>query len=168
MIRVGLTYDGQGHFTAASRHALEELNKRFKRGDVVKAEVTRPRSVDQNRLFHLLCEAAFDHQVTGPTFATWRHLKSWVLIRCGHCEEYDFEPEAMTPEVARVLRRKFDFVEVVKRESDGHVLMRFAKSVGFNDVSHEDMSKLVDQALHVISEELVPGATKERLLEEAA
>ena len=165
MIRIGLRYEGNGYFKAVSRHGLEQAQAEFDQGEAVNAELRRPRSVSQNNLFHALCEVAFDNQRDGPEFPTWRHLKSWLIIRAGACTEYRFKPESMTPEVARVLRARDDTVEVVVDRKTHEIVMRFADSISFDKMDADEATRVFDKCMDVICEKIVPGVTKEQLLE---
>lgn len=162
--KIGVRYEGNGYFRAVSRHAHEEAERRFTRGEVMNAEFRKPRSVGQNNLFHALCETAFDNQRDGPQFQSWRHLKSWLLIQAGECSEYRFEPGSLTKKVAAALRQQSETVDFVVNNATGEIVMRFAKSVSFDKMGHEGFTKVFDTCVDIICEEIVPGITREQLI----
>ena len=163
MIRIGLTYDGKGIFSVVSKHGLEQVMETFKAGEVVNAELRRPRSVSQNNLFHALVEAAFDNQRTGPKFETWRHLKSWLLIRAGYCDEYHVEDDALSPAMANIFRQRFDFIEIVRVRGDG-IVVRFAQSMSFDAMEHEAATDALNKVIEIIADKIVPGVDREELM----
>ena len=103
-IDLQLEHIGGGQFRCRSKLDFELASENFAKGERVRAKVTRLRSVKQNAFFHAIVETAFENQRAGPLLPTWRHLKSWLLIKIGHCDVKEFEPKAMTPAVAAYLR----------------------------------------------------------------
>lgn len=164
-VKIGVRYEGNGYFRAVSRYGHEEAEKKFKKGEALNAELRRPRSVGQNNLFHALCEAAFDNQRDGPDFATWRHLKSWLLIHAGECTEHRFKPGSLTKEVAAALRQQFDTVDVVSDKKTGEIVLRFANSISFDQMDGERFTKAFDKCVEIVCQQIVPGVTAEELIE---
>lgn len=125
------------------------------------------RSLEQTRYFHALVEAVYDNlpdSVT-PEWGSWRILKGWLLIRAGHCEEWRFEPGAMTHDVARMMRLKFDIVEIVELKKSHQIIVRFPKSI--RELNQDQMSMLVDKVKLIIARDVLPGVDLDGLMEEA-
>jgi hypothetical protein len=163
VIELRLTYEGNGAFRVATKLDFDLASQEFDQGDRVRAQITKPRSIRQNAYFHALVQAAFDNQRGGPQVETWEHLKSWLLIHAGWCEEYRFKRGSLSKEVAEVLRRKFDFVDFTVVERTGEIIMRFAKSISFKACPPEKMSEIMDKAVAIICTEIVPGMDPETI-----
>jgi hypothetical protein len=157
-----LKHLGEGRFQTASRLDFELSSKTFDQGEMVKAVVTKRRSVKQNNFFHALVEAAWDNQRGGPMLPTWRHLKSWLLINVGHCTVKEFSAKAMTPDVAAFFRTNFDTVDF---STNGRtIFVKIAKSVSFTKAEAEIMRKVTDDVVALICSDIVPGITADDLL----
>lgn len=156
-----LEYIGGGGFRTRSRLDFELAEKTFGAGERVRAKVTHQRSVTQNAFFHAVIQSAFDNQRAGPFLPSWKHLKSWLLIKVGHCDVKQFSPEAMKPEVAAYLRGIFDTVDFT---TDGKsIWMKTAKSVSFKELGSDGMKRIVDEVIEVICTDICPGIDPDEL-----
>lgn len=165
MIDLRLEYQGGGQFRTANRASFDACHQ-IEPGERLRARLTRKRSVQQNELFHAAIELAFANQRGGPMLPSWKHLKGWLLIQVGHCDTYTFEPRAMTPQVAALLRKLFDHVDFTVNKR-GEITMRVARSVSFASTDREEMGRVVDEVLALICAEIMPGTTPETLFQEA-
>lgn len=163
MLDVYLIHAGGGALRPASKMDFELITGSVGPNEKVRAKITKRRSVQQNEFFHALIEAAFENQRGGPNLPTWRHLKSWLLIKAGWCDVYEFPPDAMTPQVAAILRRVFDTVDFT---TDGKkIWLKVARSVRFHGGADSDeMREIVDQIVEIITTEIVPGVKPDDLL----
>jgi len=162
MLDLRLRYQGGGRFQAATKLDFDLAEAQVEREVLLRAKISHPRSLRQNAYFHALIEAAYDNQRGGPKVADWRHLKAWLLIQIGHCEEHRFKRGALTPEVAKLLRQKVDTVETNVNKRTGEIVLRFAKPT--RDLSSEEMSELVDKVVALICTKIVPGMDPESIL----
>lgn len=163
MIDLRLTYEGQGIFRTAFKLDFELASSEFNQGDRVRAQVTKPRSVRQNAYFHALVQKAHENQRGGPHFETWEHMKAWLLIRCGWCEEKRFAPHSMTPEVAAWLRQQFEFLAFSVDTHTSEIIVRTAKSISFKACPADKMGEIMDKSLAIICTEIVPGVDPETI-----
>ena len=165
MLDLRLRYEGNGVFRPASKLDFEDCCRELGQGDLIRARVTRARSVSQNAYFHALIEAAWDNQRGGPQLPSWRHLKSWLLIQVGHCDVKEFDARAMTSEVAAWLRRTFDTLDFT---TDGKtIFVKTAKSVSFHATGSKEMSRIVDQVTAIICTDIVPGVDPASIMDMA-
>lgn len=167
---------GQGRFQTAQRLDFDLANKEFSSGELARAKIMRPRSVRQNNFLHALIEAAFENQRGGPQLPTWRHLKSYLLVSIGHCDEVRTqlprgtnreEAVRFTGSLAGALRRNYDTVWTTLDLKRSEVVMRFAKPTDFGSVDADEIREIVDGVVALICTEIVPGAEPEKLLNEA-
>jgi len=164
VINLRLKYEGGGQFRVATRDDYDVATRELEQGEVLRSALTRPRSSDQNRMFHALCEEAFDNQTGGPRFETWRHLKSWLLIQAGWCETHRFAAGSLTPQIAAALRHQFDTVDFSVDKKTGEIVMRFARSISFKECPADDFTRIMQKAIDVICEVIMPGTSKEDLI----
>lgn len=167
-----LRHVGGGKFQTASHidyHAAVEL---LEVNELLRAVLTRRRSVRQNNLLHAMIQAAFENQRGGPSFDTWEKLKAYLLIEAGHSEERRFSigkiPHAQAALVcggfASVIRDRHEYMAAGIDRQRNEVVMRFAKSVAFRNATSDEMQPVVDRVLHKICTEIVPGTSPEALL----
>lgn len=175
MLSLSIKYCGGGNYRTRSPLDLEMSERDFKVGEELSAKVSRKRSVQQNEFFHGIIEAAFANQRGGATCATWRHLKSHLLIAAGHCDEERIalkglpvgDVSGVVGPIAAALKRKFDVVETSYDKSRHEIVMRFAKSWKFEKTSGVTAGEITDRVVAIICAEIVPGVTPERLFEMA-
>jgi hypothetical protein len=176
VLELRLRYEGNGTFQTAGRRDWELVGAELESGAVLRARIWRPRSVRQNDFFHALIEAAFESQRGGPRLPSWRHLKAYLLIQAGHCEDVrlrlgrrqtEGEAVTMAGTLAGALRRRFDTTWVTYDRRRREIVMRFAKSVSFREVDGERMGEITDRIVDLIAREIVPGATPEEIMGEA-
>jgi hypothetical protein len=170
-----LVHTGGGNFRPRTKLDFELCLSTFDDGEMVRAKVSKARSVRQNGYFHALIQAAFENQRGGPQVETWEHLKSWLLIEAGHCDEVRINVGSMSEAdaktvaggMARELKRRFDTVGVSYDRSSKEVVMRFARSVAFRAVDREKMGEIVDRVVAVICTVVVPGVDPETIMNQA-
>lgn len=172
MLDLRLRHMGGGTFQTATRLDFEAAVAEYGEGETVRAKTSHARSVRQNAFFHALVEAAYENQRGGPKLPSWRHLKSWLLIRAGHCEVKRFEPEAMTPEVARFLRSTFDTIHVTVDRRTNEILVKVARTVQFgkDGPSADEMGEVVDRVVALIcdpTDGIVPGMDPAAIMDHA-
>jgi hypothetical protein len=165
MIELRLRYQGEGRFIPASRLDYEMAEGKIERGSSVIAKITKPRSIRQNNYFHALIEYAFENQRAGPHLPTWRHLKSWLLIRADWCTVQEFDPGSMSKEMAAWLRRQFDTVDVTTNGEK--IFVKVARSVSFSRADADTFAPVMDKVIALICSEIVPGMKPEDLVAEA-
>lgn len=168
MLDLRLEYMGGGQFQTRTKLDFELAAQELTQGETLRCKLTKQRSIKANRLFHGIIEAAFDNRRGGPgpeIVPTWRHLKAWVLCEIGHCEITVFEADAITPPVARTLRKTLDNVFFSARRETGEIVMRVAKQT--RNLSSQDFAELIDKTLTVICNVIVPGADPLALRREA-
>ena len=172
MLDLRLRHEGGGRFQTATRLDLD-LSSQLEHGETLRARITRKRSVQQNEFFHALIETAHENQRGGQIMPSWRHLKSHLLIAVGHCDEARIALHECSAATAAIvakgmtaeLRRRFDTVETSYDRRRHEIVMRFAKSVAFSEVSRERMAEIVDAVTAIICSDIVPGTTPEQLFD---
>lgn len=172
MLDLRLKYMGGGTFQTATKLDFELAADEYEQGETVRAKTSHARSVRQNAYFHALVEAAWENQRGGPRLPSWRHLKSWLLIRAGHCDVKRFEPEAMTREVAAFLRVAFDTIDVTADAKTGEIIVKVARSVRFGQggPGHDKMCEVVDRVVALICDPhdgIVPGMDPASIMDHA-
>lgn len=174
-IDLKLEHVGGGQFRCRTRLDFDLCTREFGPGEPVRASITKRRSVRQNAFFHALVGAAFENQRSGPRCETAAHLKSWLLIEAGHCDEVRLSVAGMNERDATAvargmtaeLKRRFDTVAVSFDPKSREIVMRFARSVSFRAADAEMFSGIVDRVAEIICAQIVPGTTPEQLFSEA-
>lgn len=170
MTTLNLTYAGRGQFTAATKLDMG-LAAKWKKGERVRAKITRMRSHKQNNFFHAVVAEAFDNlrKPQSSQFLTPKHLKSYLLIMAGWCEEHrhhlkDLGPKSIERAVplaaffAAQLRKRVPFVMVTLDEDRNDIVIRFAKSWRFDgELKPEHAVEIVDASIVRICAEIIPG-----------
>lgn len=167
-----LEYVGGGRFQSLTKLDFDLCTQDLAQGDRVKARITKPRSVRQNNLLHALIQAAHENQRGGPKFETWEHLKAWLLIEAGHCEEIRYSIGRIDPKLAMLvaggmvaaIRQRFEFMAAGIDRGRNEVVMRFAKSVSFRQCDSETMAGIMDRVVAHICTDIVPGMDPESIL----
>lgn len=159
MIELQLIYEGGGRFRTATKidHALAE--DKLGAGEMIEAQVGKRRSGKQNRWFHAMVAAAFDNQTTGPRFDDAERLRKWLLIRADHCDVKQFEPGAITREVARWLRDTYGDIDF--STDNRWIYAKTARSIAWANCDHDTMCAVADKVVDVIVEQIVPGTTRQ-------
>jgi hypothetical protein len=173
MLDLRLRYEGGGRYQAAGRLDYDLSEGEFSSGDMVRAKVMRPRSVRSNNFFHAIIEAAYENHRGGPNLASWRHLKDWLLIQVGHCNERRThvgnlsarEAKAAGMALATAVRMGEEFIAVAYDPKRGDFIARAAASTA--KLGTEEMSDVTDKVLALIVTEIMPGSTPEEILNEA-
>lgn len=169
MLDLRLEYQGGGTFQTRNRLDFDLASKNLRPREHVRAKVTRSRSIRQNDFFHALIEAAHENQHRGRQFENWRHLKSWLLIECGHCDEVRISlqgvpsksvAQIVTP-IAAVLRQCSHVVMTSYDPAKHEMVLRIARSVAFDKTNSDAMTAIVDRVVSLICTEIVPGADPE-------
>lgn len=168
-IELPLAYEGNGVFRANSRAAVLRAQQSCEQGEVFKAHLTRPRSVDQNNFFHALIDAAW--QNLQDQFSDPRHLKEWLLVEVGHVQEdrilMDKMPrryikptiEAMTAS----LRRRNTIIKVFYNEKYHELVVHYAGEWKFERLGHDRATEITQQVVDVICNRLLPGTTPDEV-----
>lgn len=171
MLDLRLRYEGQGRFQTASKTDFDLCSEELQQGALLRAQITQSRSIRQNSFFHAVCEAAYENQRSGPKLPSWRHLKAYLLVMAGHCEEVrtklgkrqsQDEAVVMVGAIAGALRRRFDTVWTTLDPNTHEIVMRFAKST--SKLTKDEMGEVLDKVLARIVLEIVPGTDPESLL----
>jgi hypothetical protein len=173
MLEQRLIYRGGGTYQTATRLDLELAERTFQAGEECAAKITHKRSVHQNNLFHAMCHYAHDNQRAGIILPTWQALKQYLLIRADHFDERRVHVGKLTMATAEAagkalaigLRARDGYVGVAYDPRTGEFVERTAKSVRFTATMSDEMAVLFDKVLHVICEEIVPGADPEEFIE---
>lgn len=171
MLDLRLEYAGGGQFRCGSKMDFDLCNAALVAGERVRAKVSKVRSVRQNDFFHALIQAAHENQRGGPDCPTWLHLKSWLLIEVGHCDEVRIATPGMTetavralvPGIVAALKQRVDNIGVFYDRRGAALIMRFAKSVSFRAVTSDDMKEIVDKVTAIICTTIVPGLDPETI-----
>ena len=106
---------------------------RWKTGDVIECEVSRPRNGKFHRKYFALLQVAFDNQ---ETYEKPEDFRREVQLRAGHYEEH--------------LTMKGTLVPVVK-------------SISFAKCSEDDFAKMYDRALDVILRWFMRGSSEHEI-----
>lgn len=137
------------------------------------AKLIKPRSLRQNNLLHGLIQAAYENQRGGPQVDSWEHLKAWLLIRAGHCDERRVSidglsaPQAMTLAGAVSAAIKAGGPGTLVFATSREIVFRTARSVSFAKADSAVMQPVVDRVIDLICSEIVPGSTPEQLMDAA-
>lgn len=176
MLDLRLTYDRRaGVFRPGSSLDLRLAADKFSDGEQVRAKLSKRRSCRQNRYFHALVAAAYENQRGGPVLPSADHLRAWLLIQVGHCEEVRV-PLGDMPErdvvrvvapIAAALRQRFETVETTYSRSRSEIVMRFAKSVQFDKAEAERMNVIVDRVTAMICTVICPGLDPQAIFDHA-
>ena len=172
MLDIQLRYKGQGVFQTAASLDFRLANDELEAGEMVRARVSRLRSVRQNNLFHALIQAAFDNQRGGPDLPSWEHLKAWLLIQAEHVNEKRVfvgnlslkEAKAAGTAIAAALRGGSDYVAIAYDPNTHEFVERSAKSVSFRKVTSDEMAAIMDKVVEIVCTEIVPGMDPESIL----
>ncbi|MBX9587864.1 MAG: hypothetical protein K2X43_01075 [Hyphomonadaceae bacterium] len=165
MLDLKLRYEGNGLFRVATKEDAQKAAREFEQGEAVKARCTSRFTVTQGALFHAMCRIAFDNQTTTqPDLPSWRHLKSWVKIKAGHCDVVTFT-DGFSAEAAKYLRQRYDTMDFTLNIKTGAVAMKTARSL--TELSRDDMGVLIDKAKAIIEQHIVPGVDLDELMVEA-
>lgn len=167
-----LAYQGDGTFRTASPFDFKLAQKQLGEGEVIRVSVSRGRSSKQNRMFHALVQAAFDNQVGGPAVETVSHLRSWLLIRAGHCQEIRIPLGKTPPDQARRfmspltawLRQQYDTIETAYDTTRHEIVARVAKPWRFSKTDHTTATEVMEKVIAEICGTICPGTTPENLL----
>lgn len=174
-----MRYEGDGVFRAATKLDYEKCLEAYSQGDVLRAELSRPRSITQNNYFHALVEAAWDNQRGGPRFGNWRTLKGYLLVRAEHSTERRMKLPRGTPRsvavaigsgLALLIRHSADYIGISYDPKANEIVARFPGSMKFHGpdaLSSDDASEIIDKVIALICTEIVPGADPKLLVGEA-
>lgn len=170
-----LTYGGDGSFRTASPFDYKLAQRALGEGEVIRVSVSRGRSSKQNRMFYALVQAALDHQVHGPMLETADHMKAYLLIRAGHCNESRIplskqsakETMFAARRMSAFLRQHYDFCETQYDDKRSDLVLRVAKPWRFSRTDHETATAVMERVVKEICENIVPGTTPEQLLDMA-
>ena len=169
MIELRLTVLEQGRFACADHDSYITAMEHLEPGEILRTQFTRPRSSQENRLFHGVISQAWHNQRGGPRFSDedggWERLKHWLLCETGHCDMHVFEPGAISPEVMAFLKadRRDAFWTV--NERSGLITLRRAKTVRFADLKHPDFQPIKNKVFELVTSLIVPGTTVEEIMD---
>jgi hypothetical protein len=172
---LSLSYLGEGRFQTRTNMDYELCMRTYVNGDAIRAKISKSRSVKQNNYFHALVAAAFENQRGGPKCETWRHLKAWLLIEAGHCDEVRLPMTNATPAsveliaggMARALKRHCETLVVTRDRRTNDVVMRFAKSLSFAATDADAAGAVVTRVTEIICDRIVPGVDPMELIDMA-
>lgn len=125
-----------GHLAPADEDAATVL-QRIKVGEVVRAEVRRPRNVAQHRAYWAMCS----------------------LVAINH------EQLRTREQVHTVLKLLTDTVDIVAMKSTGEIL-RVPKSISFGSMSQTEFEDYFSRAKDAVVEHLLPGVGLQELQDE--
>ncbi len=169
MFDLPLEYLGSGTFRTVSKAATLKANANCEKGEVLRAQFTRFRSIDQNNFFHGLIDATWQSLNT-EEFTDPRHLKEWLLIEAGHVQEDRIRltmpkkhigpvVEAMTAS----LRRRQTIIKVLYNEKRHELVMRYAGEWKFEKLEHDRATELTQRCVEIICNDLLPGTTPDEI-----
>jgi len=144
-----LCYNGDGSFRTSSPFDFKLAQSRLGEGELIRVSVSRGRSSKQNRLFHALIQAAFDNQVHGPMLETVDHMRAYLLIRAGHCNE------------TRIPTAKQSAKDVVSTARHMSAFLR--QHYEYYETANAVMQRVIDE----ICGNICPGTTPDSLLDMA-
>lgn len=167
-----LAYQGDGTFRTASPFDFKLAQKQLGEGEIIRVSVSRGRSSKQNRMFHALVQAAFDNQCHGPMLETVDHMKAYLLIRAGHCNETRIptakqsakDVVATARHMSAFLRQHYDFVETSHDGERNQLILRVAKKWRFSATDRETANVVMQKVIDEICSNICPGTTPESLL----
>jgi hypothetical protein len=167
-----LAYQGDGAFRTARPFDYRLAQKQLGEGELIRVNVTRGRSSKQNRMFHALIQAALDNQVHGPMLETADHMKAYLLIRAGHCNETRIplgkqsakETMFVARRMSAFLRQHYDFCETAYDDARSELVLRVAKPWRFSKTDHETANSVMERVVSEIVTNIVPGVTPDELL----
>lgn len=172
MLDLCLRFEGKGFVPAARTDWLLARDK-LHIGQTFRARLVVPRSNKRNDFLHALIQRAYENQRGGPDLPTWQHLKAWLLIEAGHCEETRVkvgrltltEAKAAGLAIATTVRLQGrEYVGVTYDGKRGEFIIRTAKSVSFHALPDEgQFAEIVDKVVAIIGAEIVPGMTPEEV-----
>lgn len=122
----------------ASREATDLLTK-LKHGQVVMADVKRPRNVQHHRKLFALLNLVVDNQ---EHYQTAEHLLAALKCATGHADEYPLK--------------------------DGSGVVMIPKSINFAAMDQTEFEKFYDRALHIIARDVIPGINRADLEREVS
>jgi hypothetical protein len=170
MPQLRLRYEGNGVFRTATHLDFEEAAEQYDQGDVLNADLAKPRSLSQNRYFHAMIEAAHENQRGGPRFANWRTLKGYLLVTVDHCTERRMKLPQGTPRpvavaigkgLALLIRSSAEYIGLAYDPNTNEIVARFPGSMkmrGHGSIGGEEANEIVDRVKTLICEEIIPGA----------
>jgi hypothetical protein len=158
MLELQLIYEGNGRFRTASRVDLTIASERFGAGEIIEASVGKRRSRKQHGWFFAMVGAAHENQSAGPLFDDAEQLRAWLLIKAGHCDVREFDPRAMTREVAAWVKQTFRAVDFT---TDGRrIYAKTPRSIAFKAVGSAEMMEIANRVVDVICTDIVPGSSR--------
>lgn len=125
-----------GKFLPADAKAAEYTRK-FKNGEIVRADVVRVRSPEQNRLWWKLISLIHAQQEEWPTVDS---LSKAILCAIGH--------------------------GTIERNKSGTMQTLKAKSIAFGNLGQDEFNEIFDRAIKLICERILPGVKSEDLKRE--
>lgn len=167
-----LCYNGNGSFRTASPFDFKLAQSRLGEGELIRVSVSRGRSSKQNRLFHALIQAAFDNQVHGPMLETAEHMRAYLLIRAGHCNETRIPTAKQSARdvvstarhMSAFLRQHYEYCETSHDSDRNELVLRVARKWRFSATDHETANAVMEKVVAEICGNIVPGTTPEQLL----
>ena len=106
-------------------------------GDVVMVEIKRPRNMGHHRKWHALLDLVFDNQERYPNKEA---LSAAIKCGVGHCDVYPM--------------------------ANGEGMVMVPKSTAFTAMEQGDFEAFYDRAVNLIISKIIPGLTRESLLDE--
>lgn len=151
------TYLGNGTLEARRPADKQTLADSYRQGQVVKLQVTNPRSLKQLGYFFAVLKEVFLNlpENCEHRFRNEEHLRAWTLYKTGHNNVYTIPREGVTREVLQALRRiamKNLFFEIM-----GNTIWVFEpRSIGMDVMDQETFNEFFRNAKEIWCE-LIPG-----------